>query len=149
MPKALAAAIAFPLSFCISGLIPSIREIPVYRGSKAILKTFRQSVQALSEGENLLICPDIDYTDTSSSMGEMYHGFLNLEKYYFKKTGSHLAFVPVHISKRRHCIYMGEAICFKTENDFKQEKIKVYGPFKRRVFTFGKTNRSSRAAAGP
>ena len=87
-------------------------------------------MQALSEGENLLICPDIDYTDTSSSMGEMYHGFLNLEKYYFKKTGSHLAFVPVHISKRRHCIYMGEAICFKTENDFKQEKIKVYDRLK-------------------
>lgn len=126
LPKALAAVIVFPVSFFVSGLMKVIRAIPVFRGSKSIVKTFRQSIAALTQGQSLLISPDVDYTETDSNMGEMYNGFLDLEKYYLKQTGNHLAFVPLHISKREHCLYEGEAVYFNTEDDFKQEKVKVY-----------------------
>lgn len=126
MPKGIAALIAFPVSFCVSGIMQVIRAIPVFRGSRAIANTFRQSITALINGENLLISPDIDYSDSSANMGEMYDGFLDLERYYLKQTGHHLAFVPLHISKRKHCIYEGKAVYFTTEGDFKREKAKVY-----------------------
>lgn len=103
-----------------------MRAIPVYRSSKAIIKTFRQSISTLIDGESLLISPDVDYTDTGSDIGEIYKGFLNLEKYYMEQTGRHLAFIPLYISKRKHCIYRGEAIYFNSNEGFKQEKIKVY-----------------------
>lgn len=126
MPKLLAAVIIFPLSFFISGLMQGMQAIPVFRSSKAIIKTFKQSISILIHGQSLLISPDIDYTDTNLNMGEMYNGFLDLERYYMQQTGKHLNFVPLLISKRKHCIYVGDAVCFNTTDDFKQEKVKVY-----------------------
>lgn len=131
LPKTLSAAIALPLSIFVSSLMKSMRAIPVFRGSRAILKTFRQSLTALLCGENVLICPDIEYTDKSPDIGEIYDGFLNLERFYLKKTGKHLAFVPVHINKTEHIICFGNAVYFSTalnfkQSDFKQEKLNVY-----------------------
>lgn len=126
MPKLIAAVFAFPLSFFVSALMTSMQAIPVFRGSKDIVKTFKESTLTLENGQNVLICPDIDYTDTSSNVGQMYNGFLDLEKYYKNQTGSHLAFVPLHISKNKHIIYEGEAVYFKSEENFKQGKDKVY-----------------------
>lgn len=130
IPKIIAAIIAFPLSYFITGLMKIIQAIPVFRGSKDILKTFNQSISALIKGQSLLICPDIDYTDTSSSIGELYLGFLSLEKYYMKQTNKHLAFVPLQISKDKHCIYVGESIYFNECIDFKEERAKVYETIK-------------------
>lgn len=126
IPKGLAACLAFPLSFCVSGIMRVIRAIPVFRGSRAIVKTFKQSLTALINGENLMICPDIDYTNKSPHMGEMYVGFLDLERYYFKRTGCHLPYVPLFINKDDRCIYEGNSIYYSEEEDFKKEKIKVY-----------------------
>jgi len=130
IPKLIAAVIVFPLSFCVPALMSLIQAIPVFRNSKSIVKTFKQSIAALTHGQSLLICPDIDYADTSSNMGEMYSGFLQLEKYYMKQTGKHLAFIPLHISKCKHCIYVGEPIYFNNEEHFKQEKEKAYNRLK-------------------
>jgi 1-acyl-sn-glycerol-3-phosphate acyltransferase len=126
LPKLLSAVIIFPVSLFVSRLMKSMRAIPVFRNSKSIVKTFRQSILALSQGQSLLICPSIDYTDTDSNIGEIYKGFLDLEKYYIKKNGNHLAFVPLHISKLKHCIYVGKAVYFTTEDEFKNEKANVY-----------------------
>ncbi|AHF06488.1 glycerol acyltransferase [Desulfitobacterium metallireducens DSM 15288] len=126
IPKGLAAVIAYPVSVWVSGIMQGMNAIPVFRGSRAIAKTFNQSLKALINGENLLICPDIDYTDPGPHMGEMYDGFLDLERYYIKRTGHHLAFIPLYISKREHCIYEGKAVYFHTVGDFKNEKKNVY-----------------------
>lgn len=130
IPKGLAAIIAYPLSFGISGIMQGMGAIPVFRGSRAIVKTLQQSLTALINGENLLISPDIDYTNPSPYMGEMYDGFLDLERYYLKRTGHHLAFIPLFISKREHCIYEGKAVYYNTGDDFISEKANVYDRLK-------------------
>lgn len=125
MPLLIAASLAFPLSFCVSKLLQSSRVIPVFRGSKDMAKTIRQSISALVNGESLLICPDVDYTDKSTNIGEIYEGFLSLESYYWKETGSHLAFIPLLVSTYKHCIFVQEPVYFKGKTHFKQEKIEV------------------------
>lgn len=131
LPKPLAALIAWPLSFFIARLMLGSQGIPVYRDSKAIIRTFWQSLNVLKEGKSLLICPDIDYTDTGESMGEMHLGFLNLDKFYYEQTGNHLAFVPLYVSKRTAFIYAGKAVGFDTADNFKQERAKVYERLKK------------------
>lgn len=126
MPKIIAVLFALPLSLIVPGLMNLIQAIPVFRGSKSIVYTFRDGITALKRGQNLLICPDIDYANKGSDMGEMYTGFLDLEKYFIKQTGNHLAFVPLHVSKNKHRIYVGQAIYFGAEDNFRQEKEKAY-----------------------
>jgi hypothetical protein len=125
LPKALAVVIAFPMSFFVSHLMVSMRAIPVHRGSKHILETFYRSVEALIQGESLLICPDTDNTDEGLVLGEIYDGFLDIERYYFRKTARHLAFVPLYVNDQTRLILPGAAVRFETDHDQRMEKPKV------------------------
>ncbi len=121
-----AACIAKPVSYYISRLIRSMGAIPVYRGTRQVLDTIEASEAALLRGESLLLFPDVDYTNSSGEMGKMYKGFLHLEKYYYKSTGKHISFVPLYVSKKMRRIITGDAIHFGRQEDFKQEKERVY-----------------------
>ncbi len=138
MWKVLAAICAYPLSFFIPALMRSMRAIPVYRESKAIVTTFRESATALIAGENLLISPDIEYDKTDKVMGEMYQGFLDLEKYYWRQTGKHLAFIPLHLDETLNIIKAGEAIYFASDDHFKQEKAETYQRLKQEFLRLAK-----------
>ena len=91
-----------------------------------IVTTFQQSMVALIDGESLLISPDVDYDSEDPDMGEMHEGFLDLEKFYWKQTGQHLAFIPLFINDTEHCIYAGQAMYFQDDHDFKHEKEETY-----------------------
>lgn len=117
---------AFLLSFTVSKLLRSCKGIPVYRGSRQIVNTFKQSTAALVKGESIAIFPDRDYSDSSSEMKDMYDGFLSLEKYYFKTTGQHVCFVPLYVSKNKRTIIGNQGISFRDGQIFKEEKQIVY-----------------------
>ena len=125
LPKVLAVLCALPVSFFISSLMRSMQSIQVFRGSKRVVETFHRSVEVLMEGGNLLICPDTDNTDEGLVLGEIYDGFLDIERYYFRKTARHLTFVPLYVDDRTHGIYSGHAIRFETAHDPRSEKPKV------------------------
>ena len=118
----MAKLVAWPISFCITKLLTSGRGIPVYRGSKKIIETMKISVDVLQKGERIVIFPDIDYQDASSKTKDMYDGFLYLEKYFYRKTGRHVCFVPLYASKRSRVIISGEKIYFSGEEDFLSER---------------------------
>lgn len=126
IPKVIAKIISYPISFCISELMSVINAIPVLNNSKNIVKNFKESVSTLILGKNILICPNINYTNTNSDIKKIYIRFLDLEKYYMQQTGNHLAFVPIYINKERCHIYVGNAIYFNKTNNFEEEKTNVY-----------------------
>jgi hypothetical protein len=125
-PRLLARILAWLSSRWVSGMMPQLRAIPVFRGSKAIIRTFRQSLAALLAGEDLLICPDIDYTDKNPAMGDMYRGFLLLDRFFQRTTGRHLAFVPLHISVKPRCIHVGRPVAFPADKPYREEQTNVY-----------------------
>lgn len=118
MNKLFAKICALPISFIISSLLKSSKGIPVYRGSRKILKTIQLSVEALKNGETIVIYPDVDYTDKSNETKELYEGYLYIEKYFFKETGRHVNFVPLYVSKRKRLIVSDEPIAFLDGEDF-------------------------------
>lgn len=118
----LAAAITAPL---VQQFFRSMRAIPVYRGRKEILTTFRQSVQALRDGHNLLIMPERDYTDEGSDAGELYTGFVHLAQLYYRATGKALRFYPVYPSKQYSAIYIEKPVVFDPTAPFAVERDRV------------------------
>jgi len=112
MPKFLAAPLAFIISLGVPMVMHSFSAIPVNRSSRDILKTFQLSQKALINGENLIISPDVDYDDDSRSMGDIYTGFLHLEKNYFKETKKHLSFVPMSYNTKEQTLFIADAIQF-------------------------------------
>jgi len=124
--KALAYSAAYVLSNFIPRLVNSTRVIPVYRKSiKGLNKTFDESVEALCNNENLLIFPDVDYSSDSGSMGEMYMGFISLDKYYCLKTGRHVNFVPIRANTPEKQISFGRPSSFKDNEKYAQGKKRI------------------------
>lgn len=125
MPRAIAVPFAFIISLVVPGIMKSFGAIPVHRNSRDIVKTFKLSHRALMSGESLIISPDINYDDDSISMGEIYTGFLHLEKDYFKDTGKHLSFVPVFYNTRQHKLMIGKTIKFSDSIPYTEQKQQI------------------------
>ncbi|MFC5559863.1 hypothetical protein ACFPN4_12320, partial [Ureibacillus thermophilus] len=87
MPKFVAAVIAYGASLIIPKLMRSGGGVAVYRGSKNIVKTMKESVELLKEKQSIVLFPNKDYTNTADDMSNLYEGFLFLEKYFYKETG--------------------------------------------------------------
>jgi hypothetical protein len=109
MPRLFAAILAPICGFGVTSLAKSARAIPVYRGANGAMKsigTIKASVRALEEGDKLLVFPDVDYaSEDNSTCGEVYKGFMMVDKLYFKRNGRHIKFVPVYLSKEKVVIH--------------------------------------------
>lgn len=122
MPQWLADPLAKCTSRLASRLLASMQAIPVYRGSRQIIDTFKLSVEAMHEGDPILIFPDKDYASEASEIAAIYDGFLYLEKVYYKKYGEHVTFIPLFSDVKHKAIYYGEPLKFTGEMPFKQER---------------------------
>lgn len=120
-PRPFAYAAAGLLSLVVPPVVRGLGAIPVYRGGVGSLTTMRASVQDLANGESILLCPDTNYDDDSPELGQVYTGFLLLERMYHKKTGRHLPFVPTYYSLRTKQFVVGRSLCFEDGVPFRQQ----------------------------
>lgn len=119
------ASILAPL--CIR-LMKSVEAIPVYNGKMKIKETFELSIEAISNGHNLVIFPEIQDKKFSEFINDFNSGFTHLSKIYLEKTGKTLNFYPVYIDKKKRNITIGKPIGLSANNEFSKEKenIRVY-----------------------
>ena len=125
MPEPLAALAAWAASWYVSALMRSMAAIPVYRGTVRIGRTFRETTEALRAGESVLIFPDVDYTDGSEGIGEIYDGFLLLERFWRKVSAEPLRFVPLRLDAASRRITEGRAASFRKGAEWTPEMNRV------------------------
>lgn len=121
-PNFVRRALPHVLSVLEPALTKSMGAIPVYRQSLKVRVTFRQSMDALSKGESVILYPDINYVDTSDAPGEMYSGYLLMGQMYYKATGKKLSFVPLDIRMNKRAILLGDPVEFDGSLPFQQER---------------------------
>jgi len=125
MPKPAAAFAAWAVSGYVSALMRSLRAIPVYRGMAQIRETFRETVASLQAGDSVLIFPDVDYTDDSGDVGEVYEGFLLLERFWRRVSDRPLKFVPLRLDAAGQRITAGKPVVFDRSAQWKDEMHRV------------------------
>lgn len=106
--KAFTAVFSPICAWGLSSLVRSARAIPVYRGADArkSITTIKNSVRALEEGDSLLVFPDVDYASAENAKeGEVYKGFVAVDKLYFRRRGERVKFVPVYMTKKKVVIH--------------------------------------------
>lgn len=121
----LAELAAWPASRFVVKLTHSGHGIPVYRQSRAIMETMKDSVESLKNGESVILFPDVAYNDDSPEVKSIYDGFLYIEKYYYRETGEHIPFVPIYSDKAEKEIRVGMPILFAGKDTFFNEKQEV------------------------
>lgn len=125
MPQLLADFLAWAVSGYVSALVSSAGAIPVYRGSVRIGATFRETVNALKAGDSVIIFPDVDYTDASDTIGEVYNGFLLTDRFWRRSSDVPLRFVPLRLDHAARRVTAGAPVQFDHAADQKQELIRV------------------------
>lgn len=99
--------------------------IPVYRGTARVRRTFRETVDALQAGDSALVFPDVDYTDASEGVGEIYDGFFLVERFWRKVSEEALRFVPLRLDAAARRIIAGQPVCFDRNAPWKTEVVRV------------------------
>lgn len=116
----LASYIIAPLSVC---LFNNARTIAVYRDMR-IKSTFKDTLQMLKDGGNILIFPEKD-EKYNNILYKFQERFIDVAKLHYKKTGISLTFVPMYIAPKLKKIYIGEGILFDSENNIDEERKKI------------------------
>ena len=125
LPRPAAALLAWAVSGYASALVRSVGAIPVYRGSARLKETFRRTVEALQAGDPVIVFPDVDYTDRSGDMGEIYDGFLLIDRFWQRVSDTPLDFVPLRLDRKARRIAAGEAVRFDRTAPRQGETVRV------------------------
>ena len=104
-------------------VLNSCDPIPVVRGnSRDVMTTLHASLDALAEGDNLLIFPELPNSRTrdgkagageeeeGSNLRNFFTGFAHIGKMYFEKTGQSLLFYPLYTDATRREFRIGEPV---------------------------------------
>lgn len=109
-----------------------LESIPVYRNKPTMLmRTMRQSVQALEAGDNLLIFPENpnavaqDHGYETEGVGELFSGFAMLAQIYYKRTGKRCRFQPMFVHKAAHTMSFGRSIIYDPANEDSAERQRI------------------------
>ena len=125
LPRPAAALLAWAVSGYASALVRSVGAIPVYRGSARLKETFRRTVEALQAGDPVIVFPDVDYNDRSGDMGEIYDGFLLIDRFWQRVSDTPLDFVPLRLDRKVRRIAAGEAVRFDRTAPRQGETVRV------------------------
>ncbi len=97
--------------------------IGVYHDQR-ILGTFRQTVQALQEGENVIIFPEHD-APHDHIVYEFQEHFIDVARLYRKKTGKDLAFVPMYSAPALKQMVLGAPTYFDSDAPREEERRRI------------------------
>jgi len=104
-------------------LFNQARTIAVYRDTR-IISTFRETVQALCDGKNILIFPEKDEKH-NNILYAFQENFVDVARLYYKKTGKNLTFVPMYIAPRLKKTFFGKGIQFNGEAEISEERSRI------------------------
>lgn len=114
-------------------LLTAWRSIKVYRTEAEVLSTFKESLTALMNGENLIIFPEspekrYQYVNAFSD------GFAELGRMYYKLTGKPLKFYPTYIGAGLKTINVGDPVVYNPENpDNVAERVRISDALAERI----------------
>ncbi len=140
--KRVARALARPVVWGLNSCNP----IPVERDNlRNVMSTFGLTVEALKEGDNVLLFPERPHTTKigdretvvheTETVGAMFTGFANLGKIYYEATGKALRFYPLYTNKRSHTLRIGDPVIFDPTAPHKEEKQRIASTLRARMLS--------------
>ena len=119
--------LAHILGWLSVNIMSSLRAIAVYRDSPMKLRqTLRESVEALQDGDNLMIFPEHpEGKYVKNGISELSPGFLMLAEAWWKKAEKKLRIMPVYANRDKRTFTFGEEIQYNPENGYASEQERI------------------------
>ena len=111
-----------PLSVCIFN---NAHTLPVYHDTR-LISTYRESIARLQAGSSMVIFPEKNQRH-NNIVYAFQDKFVDLARFYHRKTGTALSFVPLYISPKRKTMYFGKPIRFDPGAPIAEERARICG----------------------
>ena len=111
-----------PLSVCVFN---NADTIAVYRDAR-LIGTFRNSMNTLAAGEDVVIFPEHD-APGNHILCQFQDKFVDTARFYYKKTGQALCFVPLYLAPDLHKMVLGTPVRFRPEAPIGEERQRICG----------------------
>ncbi len=115
------------LSYIIAPLSVHIftnaETIAVYKDNR-VISTFRDTVNALCEGANVVIFPECD-EEYNNIINDFQKRFVDIARMYYRKTKKALPFVPMYIAPELNKMVLGKATVFEPDAQMDTERTRV------------------------
>lgn len=112
--------IVAPLAAYVLG---NANTIGVRRDAR-IMATFRETLARMEEGASIVIFPERE-PKFNNILYEFQDGFVDLARFYRKKMGRDLQFVPLYIAPALKKMYFGKPVSYNSENDPAGERRRI------------------------
>lgn len=109
-----------PIAVCIFN---NAHTIPVYHDTR-LLSTYRESIEKLRAGSSMVIFPEKNER-YNNILYAFQDKFVDLARFYYKKAGEALCFVPLYICPKRKTLYFAEPIRFDPTAPIAQERERI------------------------
>lgn len=109
-----------PLSVLI---FRSAHTVPVYRDTR-LVTTFRDSIGKLREGGSIVLFPET-YRKHNNIVYGFQDKFVDLARFYYKKTGIALRFVPMYLCPSLGSMTFGAPVAFRPEAPIREERERI------------------------
>lgn len=119
--------LAWYLGWLSVNVMNALRAIAVYRDSPMKLRqTLRESVEALEQGDNLMIFPEHpEGKYVKGGISELSPGFVMLAEAWWKKSGKKMRMMPVFANREKRTFTFGEEIVYEPENGYAAEQERI------------------------
>lgn len=97
--------------------------VPVYHDAR-LISTFRKSVELVSKGNSMVIFPE-HYDEHNNIVHDFQDKFIDLARFYYKKTGVELNFVPLYVAPRLKTLFFGDPIRFHADAPIADERKRI------------------------
>lgn len=128
IPEKMRLPLANAVAPLIAWIMRSVDSIPVYyQDPRKLMGTFRESVNAMEAGDNILLFPENsddtpDHHYKLTGVSHFFTGFTMLGPLYYNKTGKCVHFVPIYADKQNRVLTFGKPTDFNPDNAPNDEK---------------------------
>lgn len=109
-----------PLAMC---LFNNAHTIAVYHDTR-LISTFRDSIEKLKNGNSIVIFPE-HYDEHNNIIHDFQDKFTDLARFYYKKTGISISFVPMYLAPKLKTMYFGSPIQYQADAEIKSERRRI------------------------
>jgi len=111
-----------PLAVC---LFNNAHTVAVYHDTR-LITTFRESIALLKEGNSMVIFPE-HYDEHNNIVHDFQDKFVDLARFYYKKTGEELQFVPLYVAPELKTLSFGKPVRFQADAPIQEERKRICG----------------------
>ena len=104
-------------------LFNNAHTIAVYHDTR-LITTYRESIARLQEKNSIVIFPE-HYDEHNNIVHDFQDKFIDLARFYYKKTGIALSFVPMYLAPKLKTVFYGKPIVFRPEAPIAEERRRI------------------------